>query len=39
MGMIHLTAPFTEDKIRALEAVGVKVADHPEQIPDLLANL
>lgn len=26
-----------EDKIKALEAVGVKVADHPEQIPDLLA--
>jgi len=25
-----------EDKIRALEAVGVKVADHPEQIPELL---
>ncbi len=28
-----------EDKIQALEAVGVKVADHPEQIPDLLAGL
>ncbi len=28
-----------EDKIAALEAVGVKVADHPGQIPDLLANL
>ena len=27
-----------EDKIKALEAVGVRVADHPEQIPDLLAN-
>jgi succinyl-CoA synthetase alpha subunit len=27
-----------EDKIRALEAVGVKVADHPEQIPELLAS-
>jgi succinyl-CoA synthetase alpha subunit len=26
-----------EDKIAALEAVGVKVARHPEQIPDLLA--
>ncbi len=25
-----------EDKIAALEAVGVKVAEHPEQIPDLL---
>ncbi len=25
-----------EDKIKALEAVGVRVADHPEQIPDLL---
>lgn len=25
-----------EDKIRALESVGVKVAEHPEQIPDLL---
>lgn len=24
------------DKVAALEAVGVKVADHPEQIPDLL---
>ncbi len=28
-----------QDKIRALEAVGVKVADHPEQIPDLLAGV
>jgi succinyl-CoA synthetase alpha subunit len=28
-----------EDKIAALEAVGVRVADHPEQITDLLANL
>ncbi len=28
-----------EEKIRALEAVGVKVAEHPEQIPDLLAEL
>lgn len=28
-----------QDKITALEEVGVKVADHPEQIPDLLANL
>lgn len=28
-----------EEKIRALEAVGVKVAEHPEQIPDLLADL
>lgn len=28
-----------ENKIRALEEVGVKVADHPEQIPDLLAHL
>lgn len=28
-----------EDKIRALEAVGVKVADHPEQIPELLAGI
>ncbi len=28
-----------EDKIRALEAVGVKVAEHPEQIADLLAGL
>ncbi|HEY58702.1 MAG TPA: succinate--CoA ligase subunit alpha [Anaerolineae bacterium] len=26
-----------EDKIKALEAVGVKVARHPEEIPDLLA--
>jgi succinyl-CoA synthetase alpha subunit len=25
------------DKIRALEAVGVRVAKHPEEIPDLLA--
>jgi len=25
------------DKIAALEAVGVKVAEHPEQIPDLVA--
>lgn len=25
-----------EDKIQALESVGVRVADHPEQIPDLL---
>lgn len=29
-------AGTAEDKIRALEAVGVRVADHPEQIPDLL---
>jgi len=28
-----------EEKIKALEAVGVRVADHPEQIPDLIANL
>lgn len=28
-----------ESKIMALEEVGVKVADHPEQIPDLLAQL
>ncbi len=28
-----------DEKIRALESVGVKVADHPEQIPDLLAHL
>ncbi len=27
-----------EEKIRALEAVGVRVAEHPEQIPDLLAS-
>lgn len=26
------------DKIAALEAVGVKVAEHPEQIPDLVAS-
>ncbi len=25
------------DKIKALRSVGVKVADHPEQVPDLLA--
>lgn len=28
-----------ESKIQALIEVGVKVAEHPEQIPDLLANL
>jgi succinyl-CoA synthetase alpha subunit len=28
-----------EDKIKALEHVGVKVADHPEQIPDLLSEM
>lgn len=28
-----------DSKIAALEAVGVKVADHPEQIPDIIANL
>jgi succinyl-CoA synthetase alpha subunit len=27
---------LASDKIRALEAAGVKVADHPEQIPELL---
>lgn len=27
-----------EDKIKALEAVGVRVARHPEEIPDLLAD-
>ena len=27
-----------EDKIKALEAVGVKVARHPEELPDLLAD-
>ncbi len=27
---------LAEDKIRALEDAGVKVADHPEQIPELL---
>ena len=26
----------TEEKIAALQAAGVKVAMHPEQIPDLL---
>jgi succinyl-CoA synthetase alpha subunit len=25
------------DKIAALEAIGVRVAEHPEQIPDLVA--
>lgn len=29
-------AGTAEDKIAALNAAGVKVADHPEQIPDLL---
>jgi len=29
-------AGTAEEKIRALESVGVKVADHPEQIPELL---
>jgi len=28
-----------EEKIRALEQVGVRVAEHPEQIPDMLAKL
>ena len=28
-----------EDKIAALESVGVRVADHPEQIADLLADM
>jgi succinyl-CoA synthetase alpha subunit len=28
-----------DDKIKALEQVGVKVADHPEQIPDLLTTM
>jgi succinyl-CoA synthetase alpha subunit len=28
-----------EAKVKALESVGVKVADHPEQIPDLLATV
>jgi succinyl-CoA synthetase alpha subunit len=28
-----------EGKIRALEAAGVRVAEHPEQVPDLLADL
>lgn len=28
-----------DDKIRALQEVGVRVADHPEQIPDLIAAL
>jgi succinyl-CoA synthetase alpha subunit len=28
-----------EEKIKALEAVGVLVADHPEQIPDLLSTV
>lgn len=32
-------AGTAEEKIKALEEVGVKVADHPEQIPDLLASL
>lgn len=32
-------AGTAEDKIRALEEVGVKVANHPEQIPELLAQL
>lgn len=27
---------LAEDKIKALEVAGVKVADHPEQIPELL---
>ena len=29
-------AGTAEDKVKALEAVGVRVAKHPEQIPDLL---
>ena len=29
-------AGTAEDKVKALEAAGVKVAKHPEQIPDLL---
>jgi succinyl-CoA synthetase alpha subunit len=28
---------LAEDKIKALEEAGVKVADHPEQIPELLS--
>ena len=28
-----------EEKIEALNAVGVKVAEHPEQIPEMLASL
>jgi succinyl-CoA synthetase alpha subunit len=28
-----------EEKIKALEAAGVRVAEHPEQVTDLLANL
>jgi succinyl-CoA synthetase alpha subunit len=28
-----------EEKIKALNRVGVKVAEHPEQIPEILANL
>ena len=27
---------LAEDKIKALEAVGVRIAQHPEQIPELL---
>ena len=29
-------AGTAEDKIAALNAAGVKVADHPEQIPEML---
>lgn len=32
-------AGTAEEKVKALEAVGVKVAKHPEEIPDLLAKL
>ena len=31
-------AGTAEDKIRALETAGVRMARHPEEIPSLLAN-
>ena len=31
-------AGTADDKVEALNRAGVKVADHPEQIPDLLKN-
>ena len=34
--IVEGSSGLAADKIRALEAVGVQVAQHPEQIPQLL---
>jgi len=34
--IVEGSSGLTEDKVNALKTAGVKVAQHPEQLPDLL---